>query len=80
MVEFDLLEKGTYRLRTVYDLNGDGKWTTGDFAAGKQPEPVSFYNKELQMKENWIVEENWDIGERNVKNPRFKTLKTRTNL
>jgi hypothetical protein len=80
MVEFDLLEKGTYRLRTVYDLNGDGKWTTGDFAAGKQPEPVSFYNKELQMKENWIVEENWDIGEKNIKNLRNKASKTRTNL
>ena len=80
MVEFDLLEKGTYRMRTVFDLNGDGKWTTGDFAAGRQPEPVSFYVKELQMKEDWIVEENWNIGEKNVKNPRFKTLKARTNL
>ncbi|MCJ7448957.1 MAG: Ig-like domain-containing domain [Bacteroidales bacterium] len=80
MVELDLLEKGIYRMRTIFDLNGDGKWTTGDFAAGRQPEPVSFYGKELQMKEDWIVEENWDISEKNVKNLRIKTLKTRTNL
>ena len=80
IVEFDLLEKGIYRLRTVFDLNGDGKWTTGDFAAGRQPEPVSFYGKELQMKEDWIVEENWDIGEKNIKNPRMKAVRTRTNL
>ena len=30
-VEFPLLERGFYRVRAIYDLNGDGKWTTGDF-------------------------------------------------
>ena len=80
MAEFNLLEKGTYRLRAIYDLNGDGKWTTGDFAERRQPEPASFYNKEISIKEDWIVEEVWDIGEKNVKNLKVKTSKTGTNI
>ncbi|MBG0859918.1 MAG: Ig-like domain-containing protein [Bacteroidales bacterium] len=80
MAEFGLLEKGTYRLRTLYDLNNDGKWTTGDFDRRMQPEPVSFYNKELNIKEDWIVEEEWDISEINVKNLKAKTQKSRTSL
>jgi hypothetical protein len=78
--EFSLLEKGAYRMRTVYDLNGDGKWTTGDFAERRQPEPVSFYNKELNIKEGWVFEEEWDISEKNIKNLKIKTSKTRTNI
>ncbi|MBE3084777.1 MAG: Ig-like domain-containing protein, partial [Bacteroidetes bacterium] len=39
-VVFPLLESGFYRVRVIYDLNGDGKWTTGDFESGRQPEPV----------------------------------------
>ena len=31
-VVFPLLDAGDYRLKVIYDLNGDGKWTTGDFS------------------------------------------------
>ena len=33
-LEFPLLEKGNYRVRAIFDLNNDGKWTTGDFDIG----------------------------------------------
>ncbi|MCU0462064.1 MAG: Ig-like domain-containing protein [Bacteroidales bacterium] len=65
--EFSLLDKGTYRLRVIYDLNGDGKWTTGDFFTGKQPEPVSFYPREISIPENYWITQDWDIGQKNVK-------------
>jgi len=66
-IEFPLLEKGAYRIRVVYDLNNDGRWTTGDFAAGLQPEPVSFYPQELEIKEDWVMDQDWDISVKNVK-------------
>jgi hypothetical protein len=36
----DLFEPGEYNLRILYDLDGDGKWTPGNFTAKKQPEIV----------------------------------------
>ena len=64
---FPLLNQGTYKLRVIYDINNDGKWTTGDFASGRLPEPVSFLSKVILIKENWELNEDWDIGEKNIK-------------
>ncbi|HOO98069.1 MAG TPA: Ig-like domain-containing domain [Bacteroidales bacterium] len=72
-VEFMYIDKGTYRLRVIYDLNGDGEWTTGDFHNKIQPEPVSFYPREIPVGENHWVNQDWDIGTRNI-----KTLKSVT--
>jgi Bacterial Ig-like domain/Polysaccharide lyase family 4, domain II len=73
-IEFPMLDKGTYRVRVIYDLNNDGKWTTGNFNLGLQPEPVSFYPKEIEIKENWDFDQDWDITAMNIKklknNPR----------
>jgi len=71
-VEFPLLEKGLYRLRAIFDLNGDGKWTTGDFSAGRQPEPVSYYPEEHKIRVNWTDNEDWDLQLKNVKNPALR--------
>ena len=65
--EFKYLDQGKYRLRVIYDLNGDGKWTTGDFKSGKQPEPVSYYKQEMDVREGWDQNQDWDISEQNVK-------------
>lgn len=66
--EFRMLDRGRYRLRIVYDLNKDGKWTTGDFSSGRQPEPVSYLPKEIEIRENFDIEEDWDVSEKNNKN------------
>jgi hypothetical protein len=66
-VEFPYVERGQYRLRVIYDLNGDGKWTTGDFNLGLQPEPVSYYPREIEVKENWDIKNDWDISRQNIK-------------
>ena len=62
IVEFPYLDKGFYRVRVIYDLNGDGKWTTGDFNTRRQPEPVSYYPSEIEIKENWEITQDWDIS------------------
>lgn len=71
-VEFPLLEGGRYRVRVIYDLNGDGQWTTGDFMSGRQPEPVSYYKEELEMKTNFFVDNKWDIKMKNFKEQKLK--------
>ncbi len=78
-VVFPLLETGFYRVRVIYDLNGDGKWTTGDFALGRQPEPVSYYPGEIEFKPGWELEftdeKAWDIGVKNFKDPKLMEKK-----
>jgi len=71
-VEFPLLEKGAYRVRVIYDLDNNGKWTPGDFSTKRQPEPVSYMPSEVDIKENWVRDYNWDIGEKNVKKLKIK--------
>ena len=72
-LEFPNLEKGFYRLRVIYDLNGDGKWTTGDFDTGRQPEPVSYYPGEIEIKVLWDVTQPWDIGTFNIKDYKLRS-------
>lgn len=66
-INFNYLDQGKYKLRVIYDLNNDGRWTSGDFLTRKQPEPVSFYDQELQVKEGWSLDQDWDTGIPNVK-------------
>jgi uncharacterized protein (DUF2141 family) len=61
-VKFELLDKGRYRLKVIYDLDSSGSWTTGDFTLERQPEPVTYYPDELDVKINWALEQDWDIG------------------
>ena len=75
-VIFPLLDAGSYRIKVIYDLDGDGKWTTGDFNKGIQPEPVSYYPREIDIKMGWEIDQDWDIGEQLVKEQKLKTIKT----
>jgi uncharacterized protein (DUF2141 family) len=65
--DFPFLEAGTYRLRVIYDLNKDGKWTTGDFDQKIQPEPVSYFPKEMKIKLDWEYTEDWDVSVTHLK-------------
>jgi hypothetical protein len=75
IVEFPLLEPGFYRFRVIYDLNGDGQWTTGDFSTRKQPEPVSYYNQEIEIRKGFNIENEWDIKLKNTKDPKLREKK-----
>jgi hypothetical protein len=75
-VVFPLLDAGVYRIKVIYDLDGDGKWTTGDFDKGRQPEPVSYYPNEIELKTGWEAIEDWDIGKQFFKEQKLKSKKT----
>ena len=73
---FPLLDNGDYRIRVVYDLNGDRKWTTGDFSRGLQPEPVSYYPAEINIKVGWDAIQDWDINIKSFKDSALREVKT----
>ncbi len=58
--KFEFLAPKTYYLRLYFDTNGDGKWTTGDWATKRQPEPVYYFPQKLSLRANWDFEEVFD--------------------
>ncbi len=75
-LEFPLLEKGKYRARTIFDIDNNGEWTTGDFDLHRQPEPVSYYPEEIEIKENWEVVNPWKLSPDNYKDSKLQIKKT----
>jgi hypothetical protein len=73
--EFAYIEKGKYRIRAIFDLNGDGKWTTGDYNKKRQPEPVAYYPDELEVKENWDLSNEWVLKPVNSKDRKLRMIK-----
>jgi len=71
-VEFPLLDPGFYRFRVIYDLNGDGLWTTGDFSTRRQPEPVSYYHQEIEIRKGFNIENEWDLKVKNTKDQKLR--------
>lgn len=55
------LSPGNYGLKVVQDRNGDGRWTTGSFAAGRQPERVFLEPEPVVVRAGWAVERIWTL-------------------
>lgn len=61
VLTFDYLDPGKYYARIFEDHNGDGKYTTGDLAAHRQPDVVYYYPKVINIKKNWEKTESWNV-------------------
>ncbi len=60
-LRFDHVAAGDYRVRAVIDADGDGRWTAGDYRQRRQPEEWRIYEKTLQLRERWEMEEKWTV-------------------
>ena len=60
-VLFDYLMPEKYRLKVIYDKNGNGKWNTGSYQDKVQPERVLYYNEVVKVRSNWEAEYSWDL-------------------
>ena len=60
---FYFIRPGQYFMRLIFDNNGNGKWDTGDYAKGIQPEHVTYYHHALDLRALFeYTQEDWDIG------------------
>lgn len=58
--DFYFINPGTYYLRLIHDLNGNGIWDTGDYDQHLQPEPVYYYPDALTLKAQWEITQDWN--------------------
>lgn len=60
---FYFVDPGKYYMRLIFDVNGNGKWDTGDYANGVPPEKVSYYHHSLDLRAFFeYTQDDWDVG------------------
>lgn len=61
IIIFDYVIPAKYQIKVIYDVNNNKVWDTGNFSQKLQPEKVLYYNKILQVRSNWDMEEKWEL-------------------
>jgi len=61
LVIYSELSPGTYSLRIIEDLNGNGIWDPGVFSSRQQAESMVYYNDVVSVRAGWDLAIEWDI-------------------
>lgn len=59
-VRFNYVPAGEIRFRVIEDLNGNGRWDTGDLVARRQPERAEMFVSD-QGEETFATKANWEV-------------------
>ncbi|MDR1097730.1 MAG: Ig-like domain-containing protein [Tannerella sp.] len=51
-----------YYARIILDRNGNGMWDPGSYEKRLQPELVFYFMLQFEIRQNWKIEETWDIS------------------
>ncbi len=51
-----------YYARIILDRNGNGMWDAGSYEKKLQPEQVFYFMLQFEIRQNWKIEEMWDIS------------------
>lgn len=58
--QFNYVPAGDIRFRVIEDLNGNGKWDTGNLVERRQPERAEFFAN-AEGEETFVTKTNWEI-------------------
>lgn len=60
-IEFDFLKAGKYGIRAIFDDNRNGKWDTGLYLDGFQPERVVYLPGEINVRQNFDIDQEFNL-------------------
>lgn len=60
-VVFSLIPEGKYKFRAILDTNGNGKWDTGLYLKGRQPEEIIYLPVEMTVRQNFDIEQEFNL-------------------
>ncbi|MBC8320557.1 MAG: Ig-like domain-containing protein [Bacteroidetes bacterium] len=58
-VTFSYLKPAQYLTKIIYDNNKNNIWDPGNYGQKSQPEKVIYFPKEIKVRANWEIEEDW---------------------
>lgn len=62
LFEFEFVDPGEYYVRIIYDDNDNGKWDTGNYLKGIQPEEVIYMRNPLDVRQNWEISQPYILS------------------
>jgi len=63
VIRYDYMKPTAYKLKCIYDRNGNGKWDTGKYLEKIQPERVKYYKGDVSVRSNWDVEIEFKLNQ-----------------
>jgi uncharacterized protein (DUF2141 family) len=60
-INYEYLSPNKYKVKIIYDSNGNGRWDSGDYLKKIQPEKVIYNKEEINIRSNWDAEIDWKI-------------------
>lgn len=54
-IRFPYLKPSNYKIKIIYDSNGNGEWDTGKYIKKIQPEKVKYYPGNIEVRANWEI-------------------------
>jgi hypothetical protein len=66
-LKLEYLNPAKYRLKLIFDRNGNGKWDTGDYFKHLQPERIILNGEPIHLKSGNEFELTWDVGDGLIK-------------
>jgi len=60
-ISYKFINPAKYKFKVIFDDNGNGKWDSGYYPDKIQPERILFFNKEIDVRANWEIEETWQL-------------------
>jgi len=61
-IDFNLLKPALFTVRVIYDANKNKEWDSGSFLEKRQTEEVIYFPKEIDVRANWDVEQNFNLA------------------
>lgn len=61
-LEFNNLEPNSFSVRIIYDDNKNGRYDPGNFLEKKYAEEVNYFQKEIDVRANWDVDQTIDLS------------------
>ena len=61
-INYTHLEPGSYKIRVVKDRNNNGRWDTGNYREKIHPEEIFFFDKPINIRGYWDIEEDFELN------------------
>ncbi|MDR2970745.1 MAG: hypothetical protein LBU83_02275, partial [Bacteroidales bacterium] len=62
-IDFGYLKPSKLLLKVIYDTNQNNKWDAGHYLMKIPPESVRYFDKMIEIRANWDIEEEWEIAD-----------------